>query len=140
MTQRNHLISHAFPWATVTQLLHGITKTGPCSAPSMLGSPGAPCAALSAIACCQPHLLLDQRLPEQPSTKYSINCDIKRLIMTVSFSRAPLCLLHLRESMDRFSPGTSLPPLLGSCPHTHQHTLVLLYQCLLALRWQRAIP
>lgn len=99
-------------------------KQGPGLPPPSPGSPGAPCAVLSAITSYRPHLLLDQRLPEPPCPKYSINYDIKRLIMTVSFFRAPLCLLHLRASMDRFSRGTSLPPFPGSCSHTHQHTVV----------------
>jgi len=81
----------------------------------VLGSAGAatsnstaPRAVLPAIALHQPPLPLGLRLPELPWAKYNINYDKIRLVMTLFFFQAPLCLPHLKESMDGFSPGTSL--------------------------------
>lgn len=101
-------------------------NNAPLCTPPSLGSLGAaapnsaaPCAVLPAVALHQLRLSLDLRLPEWLCTKYSINYDIKRLIMTLPVFQAPLCLPHLKESMDRFSPGTSL------CLHSQVAALVL---------------
>lgn len=110
-----------------TQLLHGTAKTASLSAPLHHSAPGggstptstAPCAVLAATNLHQPRLALDLRLPERPCAKYSINYDIKSLVMTLSFFQAPVCLLHLKESRDRFSPGAS------PCLHSQVAALVL---------------
>lgn len=90
------------------------SKQRPTLHPSIIWLPGgchfhqhsSPCCDAS-IALHHPPLLLVPCLPEQPRTKYSINYDTKRLVMTLFFW-TPLCLLCLKETMDRFSPGTSL--------------------------------
>lgn len=64
----------------------------------------------------------------------SINYDIRRLAMTLSFLWAQICLLHLKESMNRFSSGIPLCLHSQVVPCALQHTVVscciILYVCL----------
>lgn len=94
-----------------------MTSSKQCSTlhPSITWLPGgcpfhqhsSPRAVLPATALHHPPLLFVLCLPEEPCTEYSINYDTKGLVMTLFFW-VPLCLLCLKETMDRFCPRASL--------------------------------
>lgn len=146
MAWRNCFTPRAFPRATVTHSTSArrCQNSAPLCTPPSLISPGAAAPnVLPAIALHQPRLSLDLRLPEWPCAKYSINYDIRRLVMTLSFFSGHLYVFSIwRQAQTGFplAPlSASTPKLLPSCSAARCGKLLCYFMRLLVLCWQRAI-